>query len=161
MRMHMKKEQIQEFTIRISQSNRTGIIVIMYEILMVYLQDAIDATDYESFKKEVKNAQKVIRELTRVLNFDYEISYQFAAIYNYINCALSKAVILNSSKELPRLKGMVEKFHHTYEEVAAQDDSTALMRNTQQVYAGLTYGKGTLKEIYEQEQPGGSRGYFA
>ena len=36
----MQKEQIQEFTSKITLSNRTGLTVVTYEILFVYLNDA-------------------------------------------------------------------------------------------------------------------------
>ena len=35
----------------------------------------------------------------------------------------------------------------SFEQVAKQDTSGAVMANTQQIYAGLTYGKGTLNEV--------------
>ena len=39
------------------------------------------------------------------------------------------------------------KLKAAFEEVAKQDTSEPLMENTQQVYAGLTYGKGSLNEV--------------
>ena len=35
-----------------------------------------------------------------------------------------------------------------FEGVAKEDNSPPLMENTQQLYAGLTYGKGSLNETY-------------
>ena len=43
-------------------------------------------------------------------------------------------------------------------QVAAADDSAPLMDNAQQVYAGLTYGRG---ELTENPAPGENRGYLA
>ena len=45
-----------------------------------------------------------------------------------------------------------------FSEVAKQDTSPSLMEHTQQLYAGLTYGKGTLNETLLS---GNSRGYKA
>ena len=36
----MKKEQIVDFTRRISQANRSGLVVVMYDIFFTYLDDA-------------------------------------------------------------------------------------------------------------------------
>ena len=41
---------------------------------------------------------------------------------------------------------MLKKLRKSFEDVAAQDDSEPLMSNTQDVYAGLTYGRGSLNE---------------
>lgn len=35
----------------------------------------------------------------------------------------------------------------SFEEIAKQDTSGPVMENSQQVYAGLTYGKGSLNEV--------------
>ncbi|OYO98714.1 flagellar protein FliS, partial [Lachnotalea glycerini] len=44
-----------------------------------------------------------------------------------------------------------------FTEVAKKDDSPVLMGNTQQVYAGLTYGKGSLTESFSNQ--GSNRGF--
>ena len=41
----MKKEQIVDFTRRISQANRSGLVVVMYDIFFTYLDDARAAYD--------------------------------------------------------------------------------------------------------------------
>ena len=55
---------------------------------------------------------------------------------------------------------VMESLHSAFAEVAKQDTSGAVMQNTQQVYAGLTYGKGRLNEVFMNgnEQ---SRGFMA
>ena len=44
----MTKEQKQEFTRRISQANKSGMIVILYDIFLAYIQDALDERDNQS-----------------------------------------------------------------------------------------------------------------
>ena len=41
-----------------------------------------------------------------------------------------------------------EKLLIGYKKVSEEDTSGPVMKNTQQVYAGLTYGRGTLNEMY-------------
>ena len=41
----MTKECKQQFTLRITQANKTEMIVILYEMLLVYLKDAEDALE--------------------------------------------------------------------------------------------------------------------
>ena len=50
-------------------------------------------------------------------------------------------------------------FGHNICEVAKQDTSEPLMHNTQQVYAGMTYGKEQLNENFQESDT--SRGFFA
>ena len=48
----MQKEKIQEFTRRVSQDNRTSLIVTMYDIMLTYLDEAkaaLEAEDREGF----------------------------------------------------------------------------------------------------------------
>ena len=53
----MEKEQILDFTRRISQSNRSGLTVINYEIIFAYLDDAKKAYQEASrYGKAVKIA---------------------------------------------------------------------------------------------------------
>ena len=46
----MKKEQKQEFTLRITRANKTQMIVILYDMVLVYLEDSLEA-----FEKEDNN----------------------------------------------------------------------------------------------------------
>ena len=41
----MKKEQIMDFTRRISQSNRGGLVIVIYDIFFAYIEDAKEAYD--------------------------------------------------------------------------------------------------------------------
>ena len=50
----MEKEQILDFTRRISQSNRSGLTVINYEIIFAYLDDAKKAISGRKSGKEFK-----------------------------------------------------------------------------------------------------------
>ena len=52
---------------------------------------------------------------------------------------------------------MVRKLKDAYETISEQDDSGAVMENTQAVYAGLTYGRGALNESLADQ--GSSRGF--
>ena len=47
-----------------------------------------------------------------------------------------------------------------YEGIVSQDHSGPVMANVQKLYAGLTYGKGTLNEVSVNES-GGNRGLYA
>ena len=66
----MKKEQIQEFTRRISQSNRSELVVVTYDIFFAYLADAGEAyrnDDPPAFKEALRGGQRAVEELMRTL----------------------------------------------------------------------------------------------
>ena len=45
------------------------------------------------------------------------------------------------------VREVMGKLKDAFIEVAKEDDSAPVMENTQQLYAGLTYGKGALNEV--------------
>jgi flagellar protein FliS len=157
----MKQEQKQAYTRRICQANRSEMIVILYELLENYLDEAkqqLAADDYEGFRSGVSSARQVLCDLMCALDRSYGLSAYFLEIYRYFIRALSRALARKDASEFDRLGAMVKKLRHAFEEVAKTDKSQPLMQHTQQVYAGLTYGKGVLNESCQEEA---MRGFFA
>ena len=54
---------------------------------------------------------------------------------------------------------LMRRLYDGFVQAAAQDMSAPLMKNTQQVYAGYTYGRDDLVETFDK--PDRSRGFFA
>ena len=80
----MTKENKQIFTRRITQANRTQLVVIVYEMLLVYLEDAVkayEAEDKQEFVRNLKLARECIGQMRTSLNFQYELSKNLFAIY--------------------------------------------------------------------------------
>ena len=155
----MTAEQKQEFTRRISMSNRTGLIVILLEMLQCYLQDAADAGEPEEFKDAIRKAQQVLRRLEDDLNFKYELSVQLMQLYLFSQRELSLAMARRSKEIIQSVQRIIQPLLEAFTEVAKKDNSPVLMTNTQQVYVGMTYHKGVLSENIGADQPG--RGYYA
>ena len=91
----MKKELISDFTRRISQCNKGGLIVIMYDIVFAYLDEAkqsYEKKDHEAFKEAVRNADRSILELIHSLDFSYEIAKELYPLYVYCREELSKTL---------------------------------------------------------------------
>ena len=60
----MTQERKIEFQRRLTQSNRSGVILIMYEIIFEYLDEALtENRDRETYKNSLRKAQEMIREL--------------------------------------------------------------------------------------------------
>ena len=140
----MEKEQILDFTRRISQSNRSGLTVINYEIIFAYLDDAKKAYQeekWEEFKVALRKAQNSIGELMQTLDFSYDISRNLYRIYVFCRDSLAAAMYKRSLTEIETAEKMLRKLYQSFCKVAETDSSAPMMKNTQQVYAGYTYGK--------------------
>jgi len=149
----MTKEEINGYSYRVTQASRTGLVVIMYDVALNYLSDAMDYyNDFkiENFRDELKKAQRVINQLSSVLDMNYEISLELMRLYRYINNVLVRSSIRKEVEELRVVISMLQKLRGTFEKVSEQDKSGPMMMNTQQVYAGLTYSNGGLNEYHDQ-----------
>lgn len=57
------------------------------------------------------------------------------------------------------VEAVITRLRDAYREVAAQDESTPVMENSQEIYAGLTYGRDSLTENMAYEST--NRGFRA
>lgn len=145
----MKKEKIQEFTVRITQSNRTELVVVIYEIILDYIKEALDFFEQgqiEEFQSELKHARSFLKELMEALDFTYPIATELLQIYLFVNRTLLQAISRKKADDLPGMLSIMGKLHQAFLTISKDDNSEKLMQNTQKVYAGLTYGKGNLTE---------------
>lgn len=145
----MTDEKKKEFTMRITHANRTQLVVIVYDMLLAYLEDAIKAyedNDREQFTAGIKSARDCIGEMKSSLDFDYELSKNLFAIYNFADRELSRNMAGFKTDNMERIKSMFSKLRDAYDDISGKDDSEPLMENIQDVYAGLTYGRDNLNE---------------
>ena len=145
----MTLEKKQEFTLKISQANKTQMITIIYEIVIDYLTDAIEHMD-GGHRKEANEcldrAQNCIDELLRSLNMEYELARNLHKIYIFSKKELMAAGVTGGTERIGRVLKNFKSLHEAYLELEKADTSETLMDNTQKVYAGLTYGRYSLNE---------------
>lgn len=159
----MKKEDILSFTTRVTQASRSELIVILYEMTLTEIKEAKEAYalgDLDTFVKELKRAQKYVSELMSALNYQYTISYDLMSLYLYVSKRLVTAIIKRIPNSLDSAEVVLNRLLIGFEGVSKTDNSGPMMRNTQQVYAGLTYGRGTLNETF-LDPNNKSRGFIA
>lgn len=157
----MTKEQKQDFTRRITQANRSGLVLIKFEMLFVYFDDICEAfrqNDKEKLKSGIHYADAVIKSFQETLDFRYEIAGQLYALYDFHRRQLAKVLMRHSLEELEQSRKMLQRLYAAFEAAARQDTSGPLMKNAQQVYAGYTYGKHDLNESLDIQA---SRGFLA
>ncbi len=145
----MTKEQKQEYTRRITQANKTQLITILYEMLLIYVEDAKEAysrKDRMDFRESIRKARGCVDELLASLHFEYEISMNFLQLYLYVNRELARADIRNQAESLTNVEKVIRELHKAYLDLEKKDQTGAVMQNVQNVYAGLTYGKHDLNE---------------
>lgn len=158
----MTQEKKQEFTRRLSCCNRGEMIVILYDILFTYLDDAIAAKEqgtYEEFRESAGKAGQVVHRLMDDLDFTYPIASELYPAYQFVSKLLALAVCKNTADSLKDAKRVLKNLYDGFTEAAKQDSSGPLMQHTQQVVAGMTYQKGSLTGTLQGSES--SRGFFA
>ncbi|HWT26488.1 MAG TPA: flagellar protein FliS [Mobilitalea sp.] len=159
----MKRESIQMFTARITQASRSELIVILYEMIITEIKEAKEAYetgDLAAFDKELNKVHRYVNELITPLDYHYTVSYDLLSLYLYVNKLIITAIIKKNPLSLSSAEAILNTLLVGFEGVSRQDTSGPMMHNTQQLYAGLTYGKGKLNETYINPD-NRSRGFIA
>ncbi|EOS34619.1 flagellar protein FliS [Lachnospiraceae bacterium A4] len=155
----MTREMKQIFTRRITQANRTQLVVILYDMVLEYLKEAIAAQEIDciqEYKKAMQCARNCISELRNSLDFNYEISKNLFAIYAFADRELASEMHSIKKDALSQIAGMFQKLRDAYYTISKEDHSQPLMQNAQNVYAGYTYGR---TDVNESLYSGAARGY--
>lgn len=158
----MEKEKISEFTRRISQSNKSGLTLITYEILFAFLNEAEESYEkgeHEIFKQSVQKASACLNRLMDTLDFQYEIAKELFPIYRFCRDELVMAVIKNEIQGLRSSEKILKNLYEAFLETSKEDHSQAQMLNSEKVVAGMTYQKNNLTENYVIGEE--SRGFLA
>lgn len=145
----MTAEQKKEFTRKISQANSAQLIVILYDIALVYVNDAIyfmEKNDMAEAKIQADFAKKSIEEMIHNLHFEYELAKSLHQIYLSMKKSLREGIRDNKKEQLLSVKNNLQKLRDSYAQIASLDESAPVMSHTQTVIAGLTYGRQSLNE---------------
>ena len=144
----MTKDRIQQFTLRIAQANSTDLVVILYEMLLDYIEEGKVASslgDNAAVTEAVRKARNVLNELLESLDMRYEPAANLRKLYFY---CLRKLVHAQSGKEgaLDEICKVIIPLRDAYAQIAPSNENGPVMGNSQTVYAGLTYGRNELTE---------------
>ena len=150
----MTKEAIQTYSLRVAQANQSELTVITFEIFIDYVNDAIDNINEGNTDEYVfclGKARAFLSEIMAALNYENEVSFRLIRIYEYVYRTLVALKPEPDIELLKRIKGIMKTLLAGYREVAAKDNSKGISEKSQQVYAGLTYGRGYLNETCQGE----------
>lgn len=154
----MKKE----FTLRVSQANPISMITILYEIALVYLDDAKEAhkeQDKKAFSRAIHMAQDTMRQLQASLDTRYEPAPALMKLYVYIHRVLAQAITYFDSEYLKDPEKILVRLRDAYIHLEKTGNWESVMVNTQTVYAGYTYGKNSMVDSFSTESS--NRGFLA
>lgn len=158
----MKQEEIAGYNRRIVNSNATGLIAVLFDIYFAYEEEAIEALqkeDVDTYVKAVRQCGQVMQYLKDALDFTYDISKELYSLYTFVQELMAKAMYMKREQEILEARKVVSPIAEAFAEIAKEDKSEPMMENTQQVTAGLTYGKKSLNEAYGSQED--SRGFWA
>lgn len=159
----MKKDVQKIFARRVSQANRTELLVITYDMLIEEIDEAVSflrMEDEVGFRREIKLAQRYLAELMRTLDFSYKVSGQLLALYEYVQRVLIRCDVTGTDEDIKSARRVISRLREAYAAIGVTDRSEPVMLNAQTVFAGLTYGKGTLNEL-SLDPDTCARGYLA
>ncbi len=163
----MKKEDRQDFTRRITQANPTQLVVILYEMLLCYLEDALHALgeggqaggEPDDFRESVRKARGCLNELIGSLHMEHEPAPALMQLYLFCIRRLALGEQRRDGEILGEIRKVIQPLRDAYGKLAEQNPAGPVMRNSQTVYAGLTYGRNTLTENMADQ--GTNRGMLA
>lgn len=145
----MKDELRLDFQRRLSQCNKGEMIVIMYDILFAYLEEAKEEHskgNYEGYKDAIKQGQKTLDMMIQALDFKYDIAKELHSLYATSKTLLAKAIYQNRLDGICEAEEILKHLYQGFLGAAKNDNSAPLMQNVQKVYAGMTYGRTSLNE---------------
>lgn len=145
----MTREDIQQFTLRISQANPTEMVVILYEMLLCYLEEgkkAAEQQDKAAVREANRKARGCLNELLQSLHLEYEPAPALQQLYLFCIRRLALCEVKQEVQHYLEIENIIKPLRDAYQQLAKQNPSGPVMSNSQVVYAGLTYGKHTLTE---------------
>lgn len=156
----MTDEKKREYTLRITQAGPKGLTILLYEITECYLQEAEEAfarKEPEQFRDAVHKAQKCLTVCRSSLDRTQPLSAVLLPLYVNLHAMLSRALTRKRVTEVQETAQMIAQLREAYEQTGDSGEEEPLMEHTQQVYAGLTYGRHCLVENVADTTP--NRGY--
>lgn len=154
----MTGEERKEYGMKVTQAGGSGLVVLTYDIIVKYLDDAMSAlndNDEAEYRRSLRLARALLAELTGALDMQYEISKKLMSLYIFMNKVIVRADITKDITELIRIKEMLFKLREAFAKVCEECPQEPVMDNVETVYTGYTYSKTAMnEEIYSNTNRG-------
>lgn len=136
-------------------ASKGELLCITYELFLEQIELAKKSEESEKRKAAIQKSIKILQMLVNDLNFEYEISKELFSIYVYVQGLLINA---KDNQKLDEAYKLIHKIYSAFKQVAQQETTKQpVMQNAEVVYAGLTYGKGTINETVMKNEGRGFR----
>ncbi|GKX28729.1 hypothetical protein SH1V18_12090 [Vallitalea longa] len=145
----MIDDTVKTYQNRVVNAGREQLLLITYELFLKEIDKSIEAIDNrneDAYNQNMVKVHKYHRELTDNLDMSYEISRNLLSLYIYINKLLIKSSIKFDKEPLIEVKKIANILFEGFNQAAQGQNNQSLIKNSQTLYAGLTYGRGTLNE---------------
>lgn len=147
----MTKEEMNVFSLRIANCSKTELVVITYDIVLKYIDSACrsyDEGDLDGVVFNFKKAKQFLNNLSSSLDFKYGISYELMNLYMYVNNCFVRNIAKRNVENVDSVKEVINRLRSSFDEISSLDQSGKVMKNSEQVYVGYTYGRtSTLNEV--------------
>lgn len=124
---------------QVAQANELELICLTYDIFLENIELAI--SNSSDTKKYKAIARKVLLVLINNLDMQHELSHDLFDLYIYVQ----RLIIENKFEDA---KEIITSIKEGYEALKAKGITTQkTVSNTQDIYAGMTYGKNSINEV--------------
>lgn len=154
----MTGEERKAYSMKVTQADAGGLVVITYDIIVKYLEDAKKALkngEESEYRRYLRLAKALLAELSGSLDMQYELSARLMSIYIFMNNVIVRADITKDIAEIERIKAMLLKLKAAFAQAAGECPQEPVMDNVEAVYTGYTYSKTAMNEdIYTNTNRG-------
>ena len=102
-------------------------------------------------------AQEALLQLIGSLNMEQDPAPAIYRVYLYVGAKMGQTRGSLKPENMDEPLRFMRSLYETYKKDSVNDTSGPVMDNSQKVYAGLTYGRGTLSESMDVSS---NRGFF-
>lgn len=149
--MRLSKE---DYVACIASATPLQLVIINYEIILDYLDTAKEnINDDKTFEFNLDKARDFLLELRNSLNMTYNISRDLMSLYNYVDQQMAYYKVNKKEEHFDECKKVLSELLDGWKAIEKDEtDKTPIMKNTEHLYAGLTYGRnGKLSEYVDTD----------
>ena len=100
----------------------------------------------DEFREALRKARGCLNELVSSLHMEYEPAPALMQLYLFCIRRLALGEQRRDDGILDEVRKVIKPLRDSYRQLAELNSDGPVMRNSQTVYAGLTYGRNTLTE---------------
>lgn len=128
----------------VANASKGQLLCITYELLLEKI-DSAKQKEGQARVAEAKKAIDIVQMLVGDLDFNVDIAKELFRIYVYVQGLLVNG---KNTDKLEEAYKLIEKIYLGFKEACKNEEANRpSIQNAEMIYAGMTYGKGTLNEV--------------